>query len=170
MLLWREWVIRVFRPRHQPMTTLLRGQSRAAELMSPVDLVQDSAEKTIKKGLHFCKPLISLVPGARLELARGCPRRILSPLRLPIPPSRQTGQLRANSVACAWREWLCSPRQGNSSSPIVGCRFAVPIRSICRNDIFFSNFAVIAIPPLPDSKKSPSIVDILPPTPGIFYW
>ena len=89
MLLWREWVIRVFRPRHQPMTTLLRGQSRAAELMSPVDLVQDSAEKTIKKGLHFCKPLISLVPGARLELARGCPRRILSPLRLPIPPSRQ---------------------------------------------------------------------------------
>ena len=65
------------------------GQSRAAELMSPVDLVQDSAEKTIKKGLHFCKPLISLVPGARLELARGCPRRILSPLRLPIPPSRQ---------------------------------------------------------------------------------
>ena len=73
------------------MTTLLRGQSRAAELMSPVDLVQDSAEKTIKKGLHFCKPLISLVPGARLELARGCPRRILSPLRLPIPPSRQTG-------------------------------------------------------------------------------
>ena len=45
-----------------------------------------------KKGLHFCKPLYLLVPGARLELARGCPRRILSPLRLPIPPSRQTDQ------------------------------------------------------------------------------
>ena len=31
-----------------------------------------------------------MVPGARLELARCCHRRILSPLRLPIPPSRRT--------------------------------------------------------------------------------
>ena len=35
------------------------------------------------------KPLIFLVPEARLELAQGCPRGILSPLRLPIPPLRQ---------------------------------------------------------------------------------
>lgn len=30
----------------------------------------------------------TLVPGARIELARCCHRRILSPLRLPVPPSR----------------------------------------------------------------------------------
>lgn len=42
-----------------------------------------------KKGLRFpASPCFSLVPGARLELARCCHRRILSPLRLPIPPSR----------------------------------------------------------------------------------
>lgn|GEM_PF-1275483 len=35
------------------------------------------------------KPLVLLVPEARLELAQGCPRGILSPLRLPIPPLRQ---------------------------------------------------------------------------------
>ncbi len=46
----------------------------------------------IQKGLALLQALTFLVPGARLELARGCPRRILSPLRLPIPPSRQTDQ------------------------------------------------------------------------------
>ena len=30
------------------------------------------------------------MPGARLELAQCCHRWILSPLRLPIPPSRHT--------------------------------------------------------------------------------
>ena len=34
------------------------------------------------------KPLISLVPGAGLEPAFGFPRGILSPLRIPISPSR----------------------------------------------------------------------------------
>src|ERR1700722_6844444 len=29
-----------------------------------------------------------LVPGGGVEPPRGCPRRILSPLRLPVPPSR----------------------------------------------------------------------------------
>jgi hypothetical protein len=32
--------------------------------------------------------LILLVPGGGVEPPRGCPRRILSPLRLPVPPSR----------------------------------------------------------------------------------
>ena len=32
--------------------------------------------------------LESLVPGGGVEPQRGCPRRILSPLRLPVPPSR----------------------------------------------------------------------------------
>ncbi len=32
---------------------------------------------------------MNLVPGARLELAQCYHRRILNPLRLPIPPSRQ---------------------------------------------------------------------------------
>jgi hypothetical protein len=35
------------------------------------------------------KSLVLLVPEAGLEPAQGCPRRILSPLRLPIPPLRQ---------------------------------------------------------------------------------
>jgi hypothetical protein len=34
------------------------------------------------------KDFILLVPGGGVEPPRGCPRRILSPLRLPVPPSR----------------------------------------------------------------------------------
>ena len=128
------------------------------------------AKAITKKGLHFCKPLYLLVPGARLELARGCPRRILSPLRLPIPPSRQTGQLRAKHVAYAWREWLCSSRWGNSSSPIVGCRPTLPSYSICPNDFFYSKNAVTNIHPRQNPKNCPSIADILPSTAGFFYW
>src|ERR1700677_2414130 len=33
--------------------------------------------------------LLCLVPGGGVEPPRGCPRRILSPLRLPVPPSRR---------------------------------------------------------------------------------
>src|SRR5262249_35421281 len=49
-------------------------------------------------------PVISLVPGGRLELPRPCGQRILSPPRLPVPPSRRTrisgsyGGLRALSA------------------------------------------------------------------------
>ncbi len=32
--------------------------------------------------------MIFMVPEVRIELTRGCPRRILSPLRLPISPLR----------------------------------------------------------------------------------
>ncbi len=38
--------------------------------------------------LNPCNLQIALVPEARLELAQGCPRGILSPLRLPVPPLR----------------------------------------------------------------------------------
>jgi hypothetical protein len=34
------------------------------------------------------KLFVLLVPGGGVEPPRGCPRRILSPLRLPVPPSR----------------------------------------------------------------------------------
>lgn len=44
------------------------------------------------------KPLIFMVPGARLELARCCHRRILSPLRLPIPPSRRSRRPEAHKA------------------------------------------------------------------------
>ena len=45
------------------------------------------------------KPLIFfMVPGARLELARCCHRRILSPLRLPIPPSRHSRRPEAHKA------------------------------------------------------------------------
>src|SRR5579871_3350874 len=36
-----------------------------------------------------CKQMGYLVPGGGVEPPRGCPRRILSPLRLPVPPSRR---------------------------------------------------------------------------------
>ena len=32
--------------------------------------------------------IVFMVPGGGVEPPRGCPRRILSPLRLPVPPSR----------------------------------------------------------------------------------
>ena len=32
--------------------------------------------------------VFQMVPGGGVEPPRGCPRRILSPLRLPVPPSR----------------------------------------------------------------------------------
>src|SRR5580704_9448909 len=37
---------------------------------------------------HIAKKIGFLVPGGGVEPPRGCPRRILSPLRLPVPPSR----------------------------------------------------------------------------------
>ena len=47
--------------------------------------------------LASLKPLSSiLVPGGRVELPWGRPRWILSPVRLPIPPSRQCSWLQCN--------------------------------------------------------------------------
>lgn len=37
------------------------------------------------------------MPEARIELARGCPHRILSPARLPVPPLRQYDLVIINS-------------------------------------------------------------------------
>jgi hypothetical protein len=48
------------------------------------------------------KSFILLVPGGGVEPPRGCPRRILSPLRLPVPPSRlcDKGHFLEGSVRC----------------------------------------------------------------------
>ena len=43
------------------------------------------------------KLFILLVPGGGVEPPRGCPRRILSPLRLPVPPSRLCRHLRRSA-------------------------------------------------------------------------
>ena len=40
-----------------------------------------------------------MVPGGGVEPPRGCPRRILSPLRLPVPPSRLGVGIRFQSIA-----------------------------------------------------------------------
>ena len=40
---------------------------------------------------------------AGLEPARGCPRGILSPLRLPIPPHQRTHR-NAQTATCEWME------------------------------------------------------------------
>ncbi len=51
----------------------------------------------------------ALVPGGGVEPPRGCPRRILSPLRLPVPPSRPGARprlwYRTGAVGCD-RAWL----------------------------------------------------------------
>lgn len=49
-----------------------------------------------------------MVPGARLELARCCHRRILSPLRLPIPPSRRSCRPESHKVVREYRRCLPS--------------------------------------------------------------
>src|ERR1017187_6409653 len=41
------------------------------------------------------KPFVLLVPGGGVEPPRPCGRRILSPLRLPVPPSRRISILSA---------------------------------------------------------------------------
>ena len=38
--------------------------------------------------MMFAKPLIFLVPEVGIEPTRGCPRGILSPVRLPVSPLR----------------------------------------------------------------------------------
>lgn len=46
--------------------------------------------QTTDKLLNFkSHPLYSLVPGGRVELPLSCENRILSPARLPVPPSGQ---------------------------------------------------------------------------------
>ena len=66
-----------------------------------------------------------MVPGARLELARPCGQRILSPLRLPVPPPRRRDQHTieaCESVASPRRRSLSgrrrwSPPEGGAASP-----------------------------------------------------
>ncbi len=41
--------------------------------------------------------MLKMVPGAGIEPARGFPRGILSPLRLPIPPPGQTHVIHNNN-------------------------------------------------------------------------
>jgi hypothetical protein len=51
-------------------------------------------------------PDLFMVPGARIELARGYPHQILSLARLPVPPSRHEGasisipRIRASHLSC----------------------------------------------------------------------
>ena len=49
-----------------------------------------------------------MVPEAGLEPAQGCPRGILSPLRLPIPPLRHTGDI----LALPRRSWQVQKKRG----------------------------------------------------------
>src|SRR5665213_816231 len=57
---------------------------------------------------------LHLVPGGGVEPPRGCPRRILSPLRLPVPPSRRSSSLPQNTVLGA----PTAPCRPVASSPI----------------------------------------------------
>lgn len=70
------------------------------------------AARRKKKGLWYATDPFFLVPGARLELARCCHRRILSPLRLPIPPSRR--------VSCSDRAFFSYAKPAVSVKPGTG--------------------------------------------------
>jgi hypothetical protein len=52
--------------------------------------------------------LILLVPGGGVEPPRGCPRRILSPLRLPVPPSRLLSEHPRRTIRSAVLPQTCA--------------------------------------------------------------
>ena len=82
-----------------PIHAQIAANNAANLFVPPCRWYMNGIQKTQKKGLrHYRKPLIFMVPGARLELARCCHRRILSPLRLPIPPSRRSRRPEAHKA------------------------------------------------------------------------
>ena len=58
---------------------------------------------------HRNQPVVSLVPGGGIEPPRYHYRRILSPVRLPVPPSRLCGAI------CAAKHYCSNPRALNGS-------------------------------------------------------
>ncbi len=88
----------------------LRGSS-PGHLSSPQLTVEPTAIKTAPKRFwpllireaNSSKLFIILVPGGGVEPPRGCPRRILSPLRLPVPPSRLVAPVSAKLVSHSCR-------------------------------------------------------------------
>ena len=73
---------------------LERNQLRL-ETVSDLDARYKPREET---NSHQNKSFIILVPGGGVEPPRPCDRRILSPLRLPVPPSRP-GRVGFHSIA-----------------------------------------------------------------------
>jgi hypothetical protein len=73
------------------------------------------------EGPYCLELLVVLVPGGGVEPPRGCPRRILSPLRLPVPPSRLGRCCHFNSKAAdlpiVRPEFQLSPFWASNNSP-----------------------------------------------------
>jgi hypothetical protein len=69
--------------------------------------------------LHI-NPLESMVPGGGVEPPRPCGRRILSPLRLPVPPSRLCSATRGYAVKIR----ACIVRRRAAESAMWGARLA----------------------------------------------
>ena len=82
------------------------------------------------------------MPGARLELARCRQRWILSPLRLPIPPSRQAVGLRRilPDRRTSWQGSLCGLPDHNRRVE----RTAFPSRSLCPSFPTYTKIAALA--------------------------
>lgn len=55
----------------------------------------------VNRGEHVGSPKHAVVPGAGIEPAWGCPRRILSPMRLPVSPSGPAARADCNGIAAA---------------------------------------------------------------------
>ena len=78
-------------PSNRPRTAKSRRPTATRTATKQNDL-------SVSSGHFACKSFIILVPGGGVEPPRGCPRRILSPLRLPVPPSRRSSSLPQNAV------------------------------------------------------------------------
>ena len=105
-------------------------------IMAFIFLQKNKKKHQLEAGViyrHFCI-IIKLVPGARLELARACTRWILSPLRLPIPPSRHEGY--------SYREKFILSRKTFAENCSHYSRFLGRIRD-----------KIITLPSIQDNKK-----------------
>ncbi len=71
----------------QPINFPWWSESRERPPNSHLGLKQN--DLSLSRGHFAYKYFRILVPGGGFEPPRGCPRRILSPLRLPVPPSRR---------------------------------------------------------------------------------
>ena len=79
-------------------------------------------------GTNYWNEDLRLVPGGGVEPPRGCPRRILSPLRLPVPPSRLYQSTSANSSRCHY--WWRAPIFDSAShSSLVFFQYRI---ALCR--------------------------------------
>ena len=84
---WRKLKERLLKEGNETVTNCHTFKMRATDGKKDNQRVRMGHQKSIANAMLFC------VPRAGIEPARYCYHRILSPARLPIPPSGQMGSL-----------------------------------------------------------------------------